>query len=148
MGRCASQHSPKRRNFKGMNTRLLPAIFSIGAALQACTREPPPLLVNFSPAPTEDGRPGYTLFLPKETWAFVRWHKGISEAELNTRVHAQVQYMIEAGMRENHGACSRSWLISDVARTPDGGMVFSLFCATPAEIKAQAAKDGGFKVTT
>ena len=120
--------------------------------LTACggaAQETPPLLANFSPAPTEDGRPGYTLFLPKATWKFVSQHKGITQAELDSRVHVMVTFMIERAMHDEHGACSHSWLISNAANTPDGGIVFSLFCATPAEIKAYNEKyEGGFKVTT
>src|SRR6187399_2808985 len=97
--------------------------------LSACGGSAPPLLANFSPAPTDDGRPGYTLFLPQATWKFVSRHDGMSEAELDQRVHAQVEYMVEDAMRRQHGACSHSWLISNVAGTSDGGVVFSLFCA-------------------
>lgn len=119
----------------------IPLAVAAVCTLSACGGTEPPLLpANFSPAPTDDGRPGYVLYLPKDTWAFVSRHDGITEAELNQRIHAQVQFMVDTAMEKQHGACGHSWLFSSATNTPDGGVAFGLFCATPAEVKAFADK--------
>jgi hypothetical protein len=78
------------------------------------------------------------VLVSPEAWhAMTRHDADMTSAVLDDRVHAEVSVLVEKGIAKRHLPCPRTWLLSSIQPTPDGGVLFSGFCVTPAEVRAQ-----------
>lgn len=102
-----------------------------------CSKSPHDVASAFLEVPTDDGRVGFMLLLSPEEWKGMRRYDAtMTNARLVGLVHAQVSALIEQGIAERHLPCPHQWLMSSITPTSLGGMLFSGFCATRAEIRA------------
>lgn len=102
-----------------------------------CSEHPRPQ-ASFSLAPTDNGAAGFHLLLGPEAWRTVTEHRGQGWTDelLNGSVHQQINALIEQGLRAKHIECGRHWLMSEIQPLNDGGILFSGYCASEAELRA------------
>jgi hypothetical protein len=107
------------------------------AALVGCSQSKRPT-AHFDLAPTDNGATGFYLLLGPDAWRAVTDHKGRGWTDelLDGSVHAQINALVEQGLREKHVECGRHWLMSEIRPLVDGGIVFSGYCASEAELRA------------
>jgi hypothetical protein len=109
------------------------ALIFVFGAVQGCTRGPEPR-ADFAMADTRD----FYLWIEPKAWARITEHKGrgwIDEL-LDAKVHAQINWLIEEGLRMNHVECKRHWLLSAIRPLDDGSVLFAGYCASEAELRA------------
>jgi hypothetical protein len=62
---------------------------------------------------------------------------------LHDQVHRRLAALVEKGMERQSGACPGRWLLTQVRSLADGGMFFSGWCGSVAELQDE---DDGPKV--
>ena len=96
-----------------------------------------------------EGRPSFALLLNRHAWAYVTEHKGRGWTNelLDAKVHAQINALIEEGLRTAPQGCPGRWLMKTIRALPDGSMYFGAFCANPEDLE-EADGDQYAKVST
>jgi len=103
---------------------------------------------EFAWLPAGPGRPAaFAMIVNPSAWSWVTEHHSphMTNVLLNDQVHRRLALLIENGMDPEPGACPGRWLLATVRPMADGGMFFSGWCASTAELQAD---DDDLKVTT
>jgi hypothetical protein len=60
----------------------------------------------------------------------------MTDVKLNGQAHQRVAALVEEGMERQVGACPGRWPLAKALPMPNGGMFFSGWCASAAELQA------------
>jgi hypothetical protein len=92
---------------------------------------------DFAWLPESDGRASFALYVSEPAWKLITEHKGRGWTDqlLNAKVHAQINGLVEEGMRGERQGCPHRWLLGAVWPLRDGSILFRGFCASDDELQ-------------
>jgi hypothetical protein len=83
---------------------------------------------------SEHRRAGFGLILNAGLWPRVTGRHGRGAVIIDAQAQNRLSALIEQAMQSETDGCSGRWLLSNILPLPDGGIFFSGFCATDAEL--------------
>jgi hypothetical protein len=124
----------------GIGVALIFGLAVHGAWMGRHRDAPPEGDTEFTWLPAAHGRPaGFAMILNPPAWSWVTEHHAASMTNvlLNDQVHRRLAALVEKGMEPEADACPGRWLLAMVLPMAGGGMFFSGWCASAAELQTE-----------